>query len=110
MEEMKMEMECTDQTTRADENPEAESENIGLAGLEKQGDQEERNEQAEQDGNLNELPEMLYAEDKRPGKNAIRAIGNGEMISGNENTALSLTDRDKMTLGKIRDLAADHAG
>ena len=57
--------------------------------------------------NLTELPELLYGEDKKPGKTGIRPADSGEIITGSGSAAVSLTDRDRMTLGRIRDLAAE---
>ena len=73
--------------------------------LEKLEEQETSSDQAETGENLNELPELLYGEDKKPGKTGIRPADSGEIVSGS--TAISLTDRDRMTLGRIRDLAAE---
>ena len=60
--------------------------------------------EAERD-ELNGEPELLYGEDKKPGKSMIRPGEGGEIVSGS--TAVSLTDRDRMTLSRIRDLAAE---
>ena len=73
-----------------------------MDGMEKQGFSEA---EAETEESLNEMPEVLYSEDKKPGKNGIRPAEGGEIVSGS--TAVSLTDRDRMTLGRIRDLAAE---